>query len=369
MRRRLGLGLGVAAWAAYSTWVLASGPQTAPPAAQAATAPWHFLASGDSRNCGDVVMPAFAASAAKNQAAFFWHLGDLRLATSFDEDILHQPERLTRPMTISEYLNGAWPDFIENQIDPFGRIPFMVGIGNHDVVYPRTRQDFVIQFSDWLNTPQLRAQRLKDDPKDHVVKTYYHWVDRGVAFYNLDNASNDMFDAAQVRWFERVLARDSADPAVLTIVVGMHKGFSDSFSGTHSMNESPTGIDTSRRVYADLLRAQNTAHKRIYTLASHQHFYMEDYLSTDYWKTHGGVLPGWIVGTAGAVRYAIPTPAPKVAMTNVYGALLATVQPTGEIRFEYQKTNEADIPAAVTSRYGAAFVHWCFANNSTVPIR
>ncbi len=39
---------------------------------------WRFLASGDSRNCGDVVMPGIAETARKNQAAFYWHLGDLR---------------------------------------------------------------------------------------------------------------------------------------------------------------------------------------------------------------------------------------------------------------------------------------------------
>ncbi len=39
---------------------------------------WHFAVSGDSRNCGDVVMPAIAKSAAANQAAFYWHAGDFR---------------------------------------------------------------------------------------------------------------------------------------------------------------------------------------------------------------------------------------------------------------------------------------------------
>ena len=38
------------------------------------------------------------------------------------------------------------------------------------------------------------------------MKTYYHWIERGVAFYTLDNATPDQFDLAQLRWFERVLA-------------------------------------------------------------------------------------------------------------------------------------------------------------------
>src|ERR1051326_6776073 len=39
---------------------------------------WRFIVSGDSRNCGDVVMPAIAAdSLSKYQPSFYWHLGDL----------------------------------------------------------------------------------------------------------------------------------------------------------------------------------------------------------------------------------------------------------------------------------------------------
>ena len=53
-------------------------------------------------------------------------------------------------------------------------------------------------------------------------------------------------------------------------------------------------------------------------------------------------------------------------MTNVYGSLVATVLPGGEIRFEFHQINEPDIPAAVTARYGQDFVHWCIVNNTTV---
>ena len=33
-------------------------------------------------------------------------------------------------------------------------------------------------------------------------------------------------------------------------------------------------------------------------------FYMSGIFNSEYWAAHGGELPGWIVGTAGAVRYA-----------------------------------------------------------------
>jgi hypothetical protein len=328
---------------------------------------WRFLASGDSRNCGDVVMPGIAEVAKKNQAAFYWHLGDLRLTTGFDEDISHQPEHIAKPLSVAEYEQIEWPDYIESQIKPFGSIPFFVGIGNHETVPPlKTREDFILQFADWLNAPVLREQRLKDDPKDYRVKTYFHWIDRGVAFYYLDSATADQFDAAQVAWFEKALAKDLADPAVRTIVTGMHKALPESISADHSMNESPTGIESGRRVYADLLRAQNEARKRVYVLASHSHYFMDGIFNTDYWKEHGGVLPGWIVGTGGAQRYPLPPGAPnaRIAMQNVYGSLLGTVQPSGEINFEFKKLEETDTPESVTARYGKDFVHWCFAENS-----
>jgi hypothetical protein len=330
---------------------------------------WRFLASGDSRNCGDVVMPAIADTARQNQAAFYWHLGDLRLTTNFDEDILHQPKNIAKPLSITQYGNIEWTDYIESQIASFGSIPVFLGIGNHETVPPyKTREDFLLQFADWLDSPTLRAQRLKDDPADYRMKTYFHWIDRGVAFYYLDSATADQFDDAQVRWFERTLARDLADPSVLTIVTGMHKALPESISAGHSMNESPTGTESGRRVYGDLLRARDEAHKRVYVLASHSHYFMDGIFNTDYWKAHGGVLPGWIVGTAGAVRYALPPHSSdaRIALVNTYGSLLGTVQPNGEINFEFQKLEEKDVPSSVTARYGKDFVHWCFAENTEV---
>jgi hypothetical protein len=328
---------------------------------------WRFVVSGDSRNCGDVVMPGIAETAKKNQAAFYWHLGDLRAIYAIDEDIQHQPEHLSRPLTMEEYESIAWQDYIDSQIAPFGSIPFFVGIGNHETIAPqKTREGFLLQFADWLDSPVLRAQRLKDYPGDHLLRTYYHWIDRGVAFYYLDNATAEQFDPTQIAWFEHALEKDLANPAVTTIVAGMHKALSESISVGHSMNESPAGTDSGRRVYTDLLRAQNDGHKRVYVLQSHSHFYMDGIFNTDYWKQHGGVLPGWIVGTAGAVRYPLPPKSSDAhgALQNVYGSLVATVQPNGEINFEFEKLTETDVPAAVTARYGKDFVHWCFAENS-----
>ena len=335
-------------------------------AQEEAGAAWSFAASGDSRNCGDVVMPAIAAGVIAHHAAFYWHLGDLRKIYDFDEDMQHEPEHLAKPMTISEYEQIAWPDFIANQINSFGSLPFFLGIGNHETTFPMTRELYIQQFADWLDEPVLREQRLRDNPANHKLQAYYHWIDRGVDFINLDNATADQFDRAQVSWFEGVLKRDEADPAIHTIVAGMHEALPYSISAGHSMNESPIGIDSGIRVYADLLKAQKEAHKHVYVLASHSHFYMEDIFNTEYWKNRGGVLAGWIVGTAGAVRYALPPDAKdaKVAETNVYGYLLGTVQSDGAIQFTYVKLAESDVPSTVTARFTQQFVHWCFAENS-----
>jgi hypothetical protein len=327
---------------------------------------WQFTFSGDSRNCGDVVMPTIAADVLKHHPAFYWHLGDFRATYNFDEDILHQPEHLPRAPTISDYLSFEWQDFLDNQIAPFGDVPVFLGIGNHELVYPKTREEFLAQFADWLDTPVLREQRLKDDSHDHRLHIYYHWRVGNVDFLNLDNASTDQFDAAQVRWIERTLQRVMADPGVATVVVGMHEALPDSISDDHSMSQAAAGVDSGRRVYQDLLKVVRDGHKRVYVLASHSHFYMTNIFNTEYASSHGGVLPGFIVGTAGAQRYVLPPKAKDagVAQTNVYGYMLATVHPDGMIDFQYQKLEEKDVPSAIVNRYKKDFVHWCWVENT-----
>ena len=63
---------------------------------------WKFAISGDSRNCGDIVMPAIAAGVRSDGAEFYWHLGDYRAMSNFDEDY-----RRTHPdASISQVLQG-----------------------------------------------------------------------------------------------------------------------------------------------------------------------------------------------------------------------------------------------------------------------
>jgi hypothetical protein len=334
--------------------------------AQAQKSNWKFAVSGDSRNCGDVVMPGIAAGVKQSGAEFYWHLGDLRKITSVDEDIAHQPEHLAKPLTKDEYEAIAWDDFAQSQIAIFGDTPFYLGIGNHDTYAPKGHDPFVARFSAQLDLPNLRAQRLKDDAAAIQPQSYYHWIERGVDFFNLDNATKYEFDSAQLDWFEKILKQDARNSRVHTIVVGMHEALPESISRGHSMDESEGGATTGLRVYNDLLQIQKHNHKQIYILASHSHYFMDGTFNTDYWQSHGGILPGWIIGTAGAIRYKLPPDSGRanVALTNVYGFLLATVDAKGRIKFDFQRLDESGVPADVSARYTPQFVHWCFAENS-----
>lgn len=329
--------------------------------------PLRFAVSGDSRNCGDIVMPAIAEAASKDGASLYWHLGDLRAMYDFDVDMTKRADRVAtnNTLTIADYQNLAWPDFIQQQIGPFGSMPFFIGIGNHELVPPKTRQEFIIQFADWLNQPALREQRLKDNPNDHKLKTYYHWIQNGVDFIYLDNASGDQFDSGQMRWLSSTLRRAGSNPSVRTIVVGMHAVLPESLAADHSMNDSAVGTETGRRVYADLLKLQQTTGKRVYLLASHSHFYMANVFNTPYWREHGSVLPGWIVGTAGAFGYKLPATAAQAseAKTHVYGYLLGTANQDGTISFRFREIKEQDVPQAVVTQFGQPLVHHCFIDN------
>ena len=322
-------------------------------------ASWKFAVSGDSRNCGDIVMPAIAQGVHRDEADFYWHLGDYRAIYTFDEDYLH-----THPdSTISDYLAAAWPDFIQHQLKPFGELPVFLAMGNHEMISPMTRSKYVAQFADWLDQPVLQRRRLADDPNDHVLKTYYHWTERGVDFIGMDNASAEEFDAPQMTWFEGVLAHDAKDSSIRTVVLGMHAALPDSLSAGHSMNDSAQEQSSGRTVYAELMAFRRSTKKNVYVLASHSHFVMNNIYAT---ACHAGdVLPGWIVGSAGAVRYRLPQDyaAATLAMTDVYGYLLATVAPDGSMTFEFKEVKEADVPASVVTEFSHEQVNWCFAQN------
>jgi hypothetical protein len=348
---------------------------------------WRFAVSGDSRNCGDIVMPAIAEGARHDGAQFYWHLGDFRKGSGVDEDIAERPEHKGQKISQEQYMKLEWQDFIDNQLAAFGSVPVFLGIGNHENYghtrlngsYAENRADYVKTFQRWLDAEPIRQAREADG--DTAVKPYYHWTERGIDFIALDNATDDQFDDDQMTWVRKVLAKDESDPKVQTIVLGMHKALPDSISYTHSMSEAMnvTSISSGREVYRELLKAQNEAHKHVYIIGSHSHFFMDNTFNTNFWKGNGGVLPGWIVGTAGAQRYMLPDGwrDANLAIQRAYGYLLGTVNPRawegetadGTIRFEFKLLNKSDVPREVEQRFSPELVDFCFDQNaSTKPL-
>jgi hypothetical protein len=341
------------------------------------TGAWRFAVSGDSRNCGDVVMPAIAASVLQHDVAFYWHLGDYRLMSAIDEDMA---ERYGPGLSLEDYHRDAWGDFISHQVAAFGLLPVYLGIGNHELYGGKTPSDFVKEFAYWLDQPELRRQRAADDPPNDSP-TYYHWQKRHVDFITLDNAQEEGFSPAQLRWLEGVLAKDEGNPDLLTVVVGMHRALPNSLACAHSMNgdlKTPAetakqSLASGRQAYRDLLTWRNRTKKRVYVLESHSHFFMDRIFETPYWQNTSmpdrGVLPGWIVGTAGAMRYPLPESLPKEirAKTNVAGYLLATVNPDGEIHFEFQEVTQADVPPPIREEFKNDFIKACFLENKASP--
>jgi len=323
---------------------------------------WRFAVSGDSRNCGDVVMPAIAKIAQEEHVSFYWHLGDYRAIYDFDQDF----RQMHPEAGIASYEAAAWPDFIEEQLKPFGNLPVYLGLGNHELISPKTRAEAMQQFADWFNAAPVQAQRLQDNPADHFLKAYYHWINNGVDFINLDNSSNDQFDDAQREWFEAVIDRAAKNAQIKTVVVGMHEALPDSLSTGHSMNESAQGTLSGRAVYKRLVDFRTQTRKKVYVLASHSHFYLEDVYNTACRREHPeSILPGWIVGTAGAVRYRLPdgiTASPK-AQPDTYGYLVGEVAADGTISFRFKSVEQKDIPLQTVSRYTDAFVRSCFEGN------
>src|SRR3989442_885760 len=56
---------------------------------------WYFAVSGDSRDCGDIIMPKIARTIADRHntpAQFYWHLGDFRAIYRIDCDIIKRTD-------------------------------------------------------------------------------------------------------------------------------------------------------------------------------------------------------------------------------------------------------------------------------------
>ena len=258
---------------------------------------WKFIVSGDSRNCGDIVMPAIAAHGAQFVPTFYWHLGDLRAIYKIDEDIAFSNANAGKTLSCDAYERIAWSDFVSHQIEPFGDTPFYVGSGNHEVIPPKDETSYKRAFADWLDQPTLHAQRLADK-EPAQPEPYYHWIQGGVDFIYLDNAEG-YFSEEQLAWLDRRLNSARTNPAVKSIVAGMHEALPDSWANDHSMGDGksvPAARATGEKAYKALVQFRDESHKPVYVLASHSHFFMENIFSTPTLTRNGTTpLAGWIV--------------------------------------------------------------------------
>jgi hypothetical protein len=319
---------------------------------------WHFAISGDSRNCGDVVMPGIAKSVLAHNVEFYWHLGDFRIGCDVDEDM----GKLDAKLSIDDYHKMAWDDFITHQVEPFKTTAVHLGIGNHEMYMHEntpvgqdlSHAEFITKFSKWLEGSKT---------------AYYHWKSHDVDFISMDNSSNVGFEDSQLAWLEQALKEDRSDHDVKAVVVGMHRALPNSLACGHSMNGDPSTSDagnlkslqSGRRAYEDLWEFQNSTQKHVYVLASHSHFYMQDIFNTAYWQHHAETssnipnntkpdklshLEGWLVGTAGAKRYRLPDKLPPdtKAITYAYGYLLGDVHKDGRIEFKFEQVVEDEVP-------------------------
>jgi hypothetical protein len=332
--------------------------------AQTSDATWSFAVSGDSRNCGDFVMPAIAASVKAENDAFYWHLGDFRWISKPDQDLVAMQFAGKEP-PIDEYHRIAWDDFLTHQMASFATFPVFLGRGNHETVAPMTREGYIEKFRALLDRPEIAAQRRADGPEGAPVGPWYHWIHNGVDFITLDNASKDEFSNEQMKWLRGVLDRDVApDSGIHSIVAGMHEALPHSKGSEHAMDDWELGERTGDVVYTWFYDAQ-AAGKHVYLFASHSHYYSPNIFNTPYWKQHSSrIVPGIIIGSAGARRYQLPRDAEKTAKAHIYGYVQGIVQADGQIEFKLHELSEDDL---IKNRWPNApldEIHECYIHNA-----
>jgi hypothetical protein len=339
--------------------------KTASKAAQPAShAPWTFAYSGDSRNCGDFVMPAIAAQVRAEGDLFYWHLGDFRLMNpfSYDQDMVAM-RPAGDPLTREEYNAHAWDDFLEHQLASFGTLPVFLGRGNHEANKPMTRQGYIDKFSKYINNPEIAAQRAADGPNAAPIGPWYHWIRDGVDFITLDNSTRDEFTAEQLAWLRALLDRDlKPDSGIRTIITGMHEALPHSTGSNHAMDDWELGIKTGETVYGWLYDAQQ-AGKHVYILASHSHYYSPNVFNSTYWRAQNKVVPGWIMGAAGAHRSKLPKEADPASREHFYGYMQGRVNADGTIDFTLHELSEEDLVKAKWPNAPLDAIHECYVHN------
>ena len=309
-------------------------------------------------------MPAIAAKVKAEKDAFYWHLGDFRVMSKEpDQDIVAMlPPGKT--LTTDEYYKTAWDDFLLHQTAPFAPVPVYLGRGNHDTHAPMTREGYTLKFSAFLDRPEIAETRKGDGEHAAPVGPWYHWVKDGVDFITMDNAEKDEFTDEQLRWLRAVLDRDLAPGSgINAIVAAAHEALPHSTGSEHAMDDWERGEHTGEMVYHWFYGAQ-AAGKHVYLIASHSHYYSPDIYDTPFWKQHTTkVIPGWIIGSAGAHRYAVPKNAKKGAKSMIYGFMQGTVHADGSIAFALKELSEQDLMNSKWPNAPQAAIHECYVHN------
>jgi hypothetical protein len=343
----------------------------APSQPQDPSGTWYFAISGDSRDCGDLIMPKIAHAVAEDRehpAAFYWHLGDFRRMYGPDCDVVKRthpdwdckarPEDQLGPEEMNHYLETAWDDFIERQVCPFAPTQVFLGIGNHELAAGRTRTEFQRKFQPWLTSGPIHNQRVQE-ANDHFYSTegatFFHFVKNGVDFIYLDNAGDDAdFSAEQLEWLENVLNRDKADANVKTIVAGMHAALPYSKERRHAMDTTCQGLCSGQRAYDLLYRTQKLGGKHVYVFASHSHLFVGELFKTD--EHDGQVIMGWLTGAAGAEQYR------KDTERIQYGYALVAVHPGGTLDVRFREVRR-DSPPLAAGPGAEPLTAFCFEQN------
>jgi hypothetical protein len=340
------------------------------PEAGAKGVAWSFALSGDSRDCGDLIMPKIAAAVAAEEAPgvdLFWHLGDFRRMYDIDCDMLKRadpsydckkrPTASLPDQAMGDYLSAAWGDFIDRQLKPFGKLPVLLGIGNHELM-GRSREDFRKSFQPWLTQKLLHVQRGIDASRGIYTTegdTSFHVVVKGVDLINLDNADEKAFTPQQLLWLSSILAEDAKDDSVRTVVVGLHATLPSSSWRGHAMDSSCQGLCSGRQAYDLLFRAQRLSgppekRKHVYVFSSHSHLFDANIYDTP--EHFGQVLPGWIVGTAGAQQY---------TDAISYGYVRVDVNADGTVTPVFRPVTRTSPPVAGPAE--GPLVDYCFTEN------
>jgi hypothetical protein len=323
---------------------------------------WTFAVSGDSRNCGDFVMPSIAEKVKAEHDDFYWHLGDFRWMSQPDQDLIALNHGVVPSK--DDYQKIAWDDFLTHQMASFGTFPVFLGRGNHENVKPMTRDGYIQKFSSFLDRPEIAAQRKADGSDAAPIGPWYHWTHNGVDFITLDNASRDEFSDAQLHWLRNVLDRDLApNSGIRAIVAGMHEALPHSTGSEHAMDDWDLGLHTGELIYTWFYDAQS-AGKHVYLFASHSHYYSPNIFDTPYWKQHSPtVVPGWIIGSAGAHRYLLPKTAKPGAKAHIYGYMQGTVHTDGSMEFKLNELTEDDLVHAKWPGSPLDAIHECYIHN------